>query len=425
MLLALGLFSQVKPSEVFDVGNPDAANILSGADIGANQIAELEQDSAYFPLIKSIIENDYKRMAFRDVQSQTATNTGSPATYTITVVNGSITTVAVATAGSGYAGVPPTLIAVDAIGSAGYGAAFEVVMSGSTVGSVTVLNGGTGYSASGVAIVENYGYSEAEQYGRPEFHYSHIQNAAKIYDNDINAAKKLAKDKVDEGEKVINLVADSYKENMALQAQVIAQDLVNGTPTSQAARLWDRQFGLLSAIDDGGTTTNYAGIDRTLALNWWWRSIVDTSSQNLSLAKLVDDANLNKGLATKGEGVDVFFVPLNLLAKYKAEEVAYTTNVNTDDQVREYGQYGFKTQMLKYGNVYVIGDTRIPQKTALGLNMKSFIFHFLPGRKFSPDGPYDQKGIPGGIAGQLMFVNTQWRAICVAPNLNVKYTNLS
>ena len=425
MLQAFHLFSQTKPNEVFDVGNPESTNILSGAELDPNMIQELEQDSAYFPLIKNIIENDYKRMAFRDTMPTVATNTGTAASYTITVTNGSITAVAVASGGSSYAGVAPTLIAVDALGSAGFGAVLQATTSGGAVTAVTVLNGGSNYSASGVSIVENYGYSEGEQYARPEFHYSQILNTARIYDTDVAAVRKLAKDAVKEKEGVISLAATAYKEKMALQAQVIAQDLVTGTPTSQSARLWDQQFGLLGAVDDGSNTTNYAGIDRTLAANYWWRAVVDSSAQNLSLAKLVDDANLTKGLATKGEGIDVFFVPLNLLAKYKAEEVAYTTNVNMDDKVREFGQYGFKTQMLKYGNVYVIGDTRIPQKTAIGLNMKSFIFHFLPGAKFTPSELYPQHGIPGGIKGNVFFVETQWRAICVAPNLNVKYTNLS
>jgi hypothetical protein len=300
----------------------------------------------------------------------------------------------------------------------------QATISGGAVSAVTVLNGGQGYSSS-VSIVENTNFTEGEKFKRPQFKYSELENVAEIYNRDIENVKKLARDGEDTEGAIGDLAAQRFISKTALQAQQIARDVWYGSPASQTADIWSNQFGLLAAVDDGSTTTNYAGIDRTMAANYWARAIVDTGAKNWGVADLVDDALLGKGLATKGGGIDCFLVPMALMQKFRRENNAIIQKVDNDDRIREMAQYGFKAQVVKYGETYIIADPLCPPKTCIGLNLKSWILNFLPGKKFTPSTMYDQKGIPGGIDGYRFFINTQWRFICRAPNLNVKYTNVT
>lgn len=425
VLQAFHIFSQNKSHDVFDIGNPTTDTLLSGAQLDPVTQRTVMQDSAFYAMVDSILQNDYKRGQYRDTIVGASAHSGTDPTLAATVVNGSITAVTVSGGGTGFSGAAPTIIAVDALGSAGFGAQFEATVSGGAITAVTVINGGQGYASSGVTLIANAGYSAGEKFSRPFWKYSELKNAGWVYDRDVDAAKKLVVDAEKGGEAAVSLIPMEFKRVAALQSQVIANDIWNGTPTSDVADMWDKQYGLLQAVDDGSSTGTYAGIDRTLAANYWFRAVVDTKAHNFTLQQLVDDANLNKGLVTRGKGVDLFVVPLNLLAKFRAESVAYQENANMDDKVRELAQYGFKSNVIKYGNAYCIGDWRCPQKTVLGLNMESFILNFLPGRKFAPSELYDQRGIPGGIEGHRFDVRTQWRLMCVAPNLNIKYTNVS
>ncbi len=74
---------------------------------------------------------------------------------------------------------------------------------------------------------------------------------------------------------------------------------------------------------------------------------------------------------------------------------------------------------------YFVADNKCPSGTAIGLNLKSWIIAFKKGKKFTPSQLFDQTGIAGGIDGSIFYVNTQWMPMCIAPPLNVKYTNLS
>jgi hypothetical protein len=61
----------------------------------------------------------------------------------VTIVSTAITAVAVSAGGSGYLATDPPVILVS---GTGYGAVLSAVISGGAVASITVVNGGTGYS---------------------------------------------------------------------------------------------------------------------------------------------------------------------------------------------------------------------------------------------------------------------------------------
>lgn len=426
-LAAFGLFNPAKTNDVFGVGNPDMNTITMGLENDPLKVQESELEGAYEPLIKNIIQHDYKRMAWRDT---VPTESVAGTTITVSSVtvdgNGAITAVAV-TGGSGWSGSAPTLVAVPAVGSYGHGAVLIPTMSGGTVSAVTVQSGGVDYTSSAV-IVFNAGYSEGEQYARPIFHPSKMKTMQYIYKNDVTSTIRLAqKQDKNENEALLDLTGDAIVAEIANQATQINADIINGTPANETDKMWTGQYGLLGAIDDGSTQAIYAGADRSLSdgSTYWWRSIVDTTAVTWGADDLVDNANLDKGLSERSGGVDLVLVHPKLLRKWKKQGVAQLANINTDDKLREMVQFGFKSEVLKYGNTYIIGEPLLPIKTVLALNTDSFLFRFYNGKKFAPTQLWDMEGQSGGKEAHRFFVETNWLFACVAPNLNAKYTNVS
>jgi hypothetical protein len=423
-LAALGLYNPNKTHDVYGVGTPEMNTITMGAEHDPVRVGQSDLDGSYQPLIESVIQHDFKRMAWRDTVP-TASVKGTSPTFTVTVdSNGGVTGIT-PSGGSGFSGAAPTLILVPAVGTYGHGAQLTAVMSGGTIASVTVDAPGIDYTTSAVVVV-NAGYSEGELFNRPIFHPSEIKTVGYIFKNDIKSALRLAEytDK-DGDEALLDLTGNSIVKEVAQQALRIDLDTISGSPTSESTQMWDRQYGLLQAIDDGNTTAVYAGVDRSLAdgSTFWWRSQVDTGSHTYDLGDLVDDANLKKGLSERSGGIDLVLCHPRMLAKWKKNGVAQQVNVNTSDKVREMAKYGFRSEVLQYGNAFAIGHPGLPVNTALAINTQSILFRFYNGNKFTPSQLWDLEGTDGGKEAHKFHVTTHW-LWCIIPNLNAKYTNL-
>lgn len=458
VLTIMAIMNGQKPDAIFGVGDPNAAmgdedagleNVLTGLKLDPTKIAEIDQCGQYSPMIDSLLVNDFNRMVYRSpVMAQPSNFVGSVApTIALTVVNGVITAASVSGGTyTSYSGAAPTLIVVDAVGSSGTGASLTAVIVAGLISSVTVNSGGQGYAASGATTLINTTYqngtpiASAGQFytTRPVFKWQHLQNRCDVYNDDINSAiaLNLQSSSLEDatGAATFSLVSDAIRKEISLQAMQISNDLWYGTPTTQSATFWDYSFGLLNAVDDGslagipggGGSTQYAGIDRTTQANYWWRSKVDTANHPFSFGDIVDDANINKGLMYQGSGVDLFVTTPAILQKWKAKTVGLTQEVNIGAELRELGRYGFRTEVLQYGNSYAIADWRCPAGVVLGLNRAAFVFAFRKGQKFAPSEMYDQRGINQvGFDGSLFYINTQIMPMLVAPPLCVKYTSIN
>lgn len=426
LLAAFGIFNASKTDAVYGVGMPESDTILQGYENDAARVeASADATGSYEPLIQNIILHNFKRSTNRDTVPVASVG-GTPPTYTITVdANGSITAVTCAS-GSGYSGSPPTLVVYDSVGSAGHGCELEPTMSGGTVSTVSVQSIGVGYTTP--VIVTYAGLSEAEQFARPIFHWSKVVSEGEIYKSDIAQAVKLAKSNgSNENDKILDLTGDSIVKGVGSQATVINHDMWNGSPSSESAFMWSKQYGLKAAIDDGTNTAIYAGVERTTSdgTTGWWRSYLDTGSKNWNMDDFVNDANLEKGLSERSGGIDLVVVHPRTIKKWKKYDDSLLVNVNTDDKLREMAQYGFRTEVLKYGNTYAIGDPMCDLKTGYGLNSASFLIRFLKEAKFAPTELWDMEKQDGGKEAWRYLIKTQWMFACVAPNLNIKYTNLS
>lgn len=105
--------------------------------------------------------------------------------------------------------------------------------------------------------------------------------------------------------------------------------------------------------------------------------------------------------------------------------MAQLVNINTDAKIREMAEFGFKSEVLKYGSCYIVGDPLCPVKTGLAINSEAFLVRFRNGYKFKPSELYNLRGLNGGKKGRKFHVESQFMFCCVAPNLCGKYTNLN
>lgn len=424
---ALAIMTAQKPDAVLGVGDPSSDSVIAGCDVTPAMVREWEQMGQYCPLIESIRESDTQWMAYRDNMPSISTHSGSDPSFTITTVNGTVTAVAVGSGGTGFSGSPPTLLLIDASGSAGFGCELLAVVSGGVITGVTVQTGGFGYAAT-ASIIVNSGYSEAQKYSRPVFKWAQALSTGQFYDSEVDASIKMIDQSDDEAVSgaVMGVVSDALKRKLSENVTAIAQKFWTGLPSDESQTFWNSPFGILYAVDDGSLNASYAGVDRTLAANYWWRSPVDNNQNAFGLKELVEDAHFKKGLAYKNAPTDLFIVDPIKYAQFRTQAVDYTQEVNLGEggALREMGMSGFKVPALKYGNTYCISDFRCPRNTAIGLFTKGIVVAFKKGKKFAPSPLYPQHGIPNGIKGSKFFVETQIMPMYITPSLNCKYTNL-
>ncbi len=430
-LAGLGLENANKMDKIFGVGSPDAGVAISGAEIPSATMEEIESIGYYSPINQSIPQYDIKNMGLRDTNPTIAV--GSGAAGTATIVGGVITSVAVSAPGTGYAGCNPTVFATDIGG--GKSAILEATISGGVVTAITVVSGGYGYSGStAIQIITNN--SEGTKYARPTFQWTQRKAVGLIYENDIDRAQTVAKmaegSKIEAFNRQINNLIQTANKNLAAGLiQQMASDLLFKQPsdTSASATYWDNQYSLKYAIQN---TNTYATFDRSLDANFWYRGLYDTDAHaGWSLQSLYNDTMYGKQLMYQGGQSDMgtinfFLVNPTLGAKFNNEQQAYAITANADPNVQILKrQYGFKQQILRYNDVWVITDPRVPVGTVYGINSRSMQFLFRKGFKFTTTQLYKQEGIYGGLDARMFYSNLQYMFVCLAPNLNVQYTNVT
>ena len=411
-----------KADELFGVGTPDSGIMMSGGHIDPIRKKDIMECSEYYPEIDNVDQRDVKTMGYRDTNA--TISLGSGATYTVTAVSGVITAVAVTGGGSGYAGCPPTVVAVDS-GYTGGGAILKATIAGGVVTAVTVVSGGVGYSTSTISIVEFTNKSIGEQSMRPCFKWTEKVTPAYVYkrDTDRFMAQKTNQTQIF-NQKVNDLTSRAEKKAISALLQDVAVDVIYGTPATSTDPLWTAPFGFNYALDNTNQAI-YAGVDRSVAANYMWRSKLDANARVFTLEQLWKDAHVTKGIGYLGGNVDVFLTNPSYFNKCLSEVQSYQVNPDNDDKIKKLRQFGFEGVIIKHNTSYIMSDIRIKAGTIYGLNAKSWIFATKSGANFAFNKWTDQSTIEGG---KVAFYNTcrlQYMLICEAPPLNVMYSSLT
>jgi hypothetical protein len=116
----------------------------------------------------------------------------------------------------------------------------------------------------------------------------------------------------------------------------------------------------------------------------------------------------------------------DLYTKYSAEARSFTQIIDANtDRLKFMGQYGFRGQILRINNTFLVYDWRCPPGTAVLLDLNAWVIAFKKGMKWKTSELYDQKENKGGDDADIFYVDTKWMPMCWAPWRNAKYTNLS
>jgi hypothetical protein len=417
-MTALGLVSPNKADSTFGPGIPETGIMLSGANITATRKHEVVECSEYLGLVQNVDQRDGKSVGYYD--NTGSLSQGSGATYTVTTSNGVITGVTVTAGGEGYTGCLPTLIPVDG-GYTGVGAELMPVVTAGVVTGVTVVNGGYNYSGT-VTIVENTGKTAGQKAIRPCWKWSHREEYGYVDERDTSRYDALKASNPDMFHtRISELTTDEEARMKASLMLRINSDCLNGTPTTSTDPIWDHQYGFKYAIAADNT---YAGLDRTLATNYFWRSKQDGTTHNWTFEKLLSDAHLEKGLAFAGSNVDVFIVSPAFFAKCMSENQSYQVKPSDDSGVANLRAWGYKNVVLKYNTSYMIADASIPVGTVYGLNGKTWFFATKSGKNlaFGKNGWKWLGDQPGGRKAHFNTCEVQYMLVCEDPAKNVKYT---
>lgn len=165
-------------------------------------------------------------------------------------------------------------------------------------------------------------------------------------------------------EQILSLVkARTMQAEMDVSADLNVQLFSDGTGNS------NKDFvGLAAVVDDGNT---YAGIDRSDALNTFWRSTVDATAEAVGLGPMRSLYN------TVSEGNDQ---PTNIItsqAGFEAYEALLTDNIRYEDT--KMGDAGFQNLMFKAAPIVFDRDNSTGMYF---LNMNHIKFVNLNGRWF-------------------------------------------
>lgn len=201
----------------------------------------------------------------------------------------------------------------------------------------------------------------------------------------------------------------------------------SAAPSNEDAETWDNIHGFASALDNDN---NYCGVDRSLSANSYWRSNRVTAARAASLEDLVNYSQYDLGIVDKGAPIQLLICGNSLFPTFKAEAKAKGGTVFYKD-IPDIGEFGFKREVVKFNNTYVLCDPACPSKhkgdtknVVLVLNPDTWTTAFSPQANFTVDEPFDLSKTDGGKDAMKSNLRTELMLICEVPSLNVYFEDV-
>jgi hypothetical protein len=195
-----------------------------------------------------------------------------------------------------------------------------------------------------------------------------------------------------------------------------------GAPTNEDNDTWDAPHSLANAL---GAANTYGGVDRSLAANAWWRGNTVSTAFGADFESLINYCNYDLGLAKKGTGIDLLLVDGQNFKKAKSEAKAKGQTVIANGGIPEYGAFGFKRELVRIDNTWIVYDPECPANTVAALNMDTWTVAIHPDANFKVTEPFDQTKVEGGDDAQAGQVRTEAMIVCEVPSLNAYFTSVS
>jgi hypothetical protein len=200
-----------------------------------------------------------------------------------------------------------------------------------------------------------------------------------------------------------------------------------GYPSDEDAEKWDSIHSFNYHLASTGT---YCGIDRSLAVNKFWRGNTISAATAPIFRDMIRYANYTltlptgeTGLRSKGYGLDVILVGADLMPYALAEAESRGGQVVLNNTpIPSFGQFGFQNDIVRIDNTWIVYDPTCPAATAVGLNPKTWTVAIHPDANFKQSTPTDQSNNEGGDDATTWTIRTKLMMVCEAPLLNVIWT---
>jgi hypothetical protein len=263
-------------------------------------------------------------------------------------------------------------------------------------------------------------HGQANQFAA-QFKWTHVDTPILIWHEDkIRAGQEGTK----EGAAIaMGQVIDESTE-IASQDQIdwlATKVWTGGGAITQTNDLWDEPLGIVEATK---TNNTYANVDRTVTGNSVWQSQVDSTFTAVDAKRLVDDANLTKGLRVKGQGADLILTTTALYQQFK-QQVLAGGGVILQNGLPEMAKLGVKKEMLQIDNVLITYDPNCPANSAVVFDTSVWKFMVHPQFNFrvTPFVDNTTTGIAKD-AYDYAYIQTRFMLTCDNPFLNVRYSAL-
>jgi hypothetical protein len=201
-----------------------------------------------------------------------------------------------------------------------------------------------------------------------------------------------------------------------------------GAPTDETAEVWDAPHSIYNALR---TDNTYGGVDRTVSANAFWQGNNVTAATAFNPRDMIRAANYTTGsteLAKKGGygGIDCILCNGTLFSIALSQADALKgTIVLANTPIPDFGQFGFKRDMIRIDNTWIVYDPTMPAGKAAGLNLKTWTVAIHPDANFKQSSPEYQGKIEGGDDAYTWNLRTELMIVCEAPSLNVWWNSVS
>lgn len=415
------------------LGVPESGSLLTRVKTARSREKQIFGGESYQPLIHNQLpdENDGKSMMMRDTVSTVGSAGGSGATFQTFINNTSIGTMTLISGGSGY-GTDAALAAV------GGGGAINGLLGSITLGAGGVITAvslnsstSTGFLAPPQIIITSAGTSSDQHFSRPFTKWWERLDPIQVFKKPMRRLKNLmhGASKAEKEQVLADILKTAVDEVREVHLKNIAKEMwgittTAGLPTSQSAEVFDH---LLSAPAAMQTNNVYGGADRTIPSNSWWLGKRQTAHKAANIVDLYNEANYTNSCLDIGLGITLLMCGPSLFPQF-VDQVRAAGGIVMENGLPEFGEFGFKQRVLKYQDMWIIYDPMCPDKlrtdprtqsaytknALMGINLDTFTIGFSPEAKFSVDEAFDMTKI-GGQDCLISRMRTEMFMICEAP----------
>lgn len=311
---------------------------------------------------------------------------------------------------------------------------FEIVGYPST--SINTIIGATG----NVPLMPNADTDTTESYAaRPFFKYTEQATPLLVWKKSIAETKQSTKG---ENPDVRKAVGNLFTMEVTQKTKTHAlgwNDMfwtAANAPSNVDSRYWSSQYSFSSALDDDNS---YAGVDRSLSANAYFRAQRPTAQQPASLIHLANFVRFDPtyGIHKWGNNGPMLFVAgLSLFSQFlnEARQKGAGT-VITSDSIPDMPQHGFqKTTLIKVDDyAYCICDPSTPtngvsgatKSVVMALTPKTWTVAIRPEKNYSVDEWFDLTQTEGGKDAYKSQIRTELLVACEAPRLNFWFEDVA